>query len=492
MTETVERREREKFSLRGSFVVLAFTAFLDFPHQKRTLASPFSISIYLLFSPDFICVVAYESDFGPLFFFSEGVAFFGGGEAALGAQAELVFGDVLGGFFYACLDVFKFLELREFGGDEAEDDLLFLDVLQRFEAACAVGVVFKEESVDVAVAEEDFSDRIVSAGGEPGGSEVAAADVHGDFHVSWFGFEGEVDHFHVVLFDLVEVEPSCFVGFSLVRIAEFAPGGVVELEVAAACFVEGADGFLVSEGDVSVEVVFVLVKVDRLVVFFTDAADEVEHARGRDGHLGHGVSCDALQIFEVFDEGVIAEADFAGDFHGSGFGLVAFEMDGPFFGLDLFYSFKVFKEVQMPVSAAEFSVGHGMETIFDFLGDKFLDFFVFDLAKFGSCDFACFQIAARFMNDLWTQEASYDVIAERRYVSCSHMDTSSQYSESIDSKNGRSRDFPLPGNSSIALNEDGSQGNREYSRLAFSQSIMIFIEIETMRFPDREVTGYRN
>ena len=138
MTETVERREREKFSLRGSFVVLAFTAFLDFPHQKRTLASPFSISIYLLFSPDFICVVADESDFGPLFFFSEGVAFFGGGEAALGAQAELVFGDVLGGFFYACLDVFKFLELREFGGDEAEDDLLFLDVLQRFEAACAV------------------------------------------------------------------------------------------------------------------------------------------------------------------------------------------------------------------------------------------------------------------------------------------------------------------------------------------------------------------
>ena len=297
MTETVERREREKFSLRGSFLVLAFTAFLDFPHQKRTLASPFSISIYLLFSPDFICVVADESDFGPLFFFSEGVAFFGGGEAALGAQAELVFGDVLGGFFYACLDVFKFLELREFGGDEAEDDLLFLDVLQRFEAACAVGVVFKEESVDVAVAEEDFSDRIVSAGGEPGGSEVAAADVHGDFHVSWFGFEGEVDHFHVVLFDLVEVEPSCFVGFSLVRIAEFAPGGVVELEVAAACFVEGADGILVSEGDVSVEVVFVLVKVDRLVVFFTDAADEVEHARGRDGHLGHGVSCAALQIF---------------------------------------------------------------------------------------------------------------------------------------------------------------------------------------------------
>lgn len=182
MTETVERREREKFSLRGSFVVLAFTAFLDFPHQKRTLASPFSISIYLLFSPDFICVVADESDFGPLFFFSEGVAFFGGGEAALGAQAELVFGDVLGGFFYACLDVFKFLELREFGGDEAEDDLLFLDVLQRFEAACAVGVVFKEESVDVAVAEEDFSDRIVSAGGEPGGSEVAAADVHGEYY----------------------------------------------------------------------------------------------------------------------------------------------------------------------------------------------------------------------------------------------------------------------------------------------------------------------
>lgn len=115
---------------------MAFTAIFDFPHQKKdSFESLFCFRLILLFSPDFICVVADESDFGPLFFFGEGVAFFGGGEAALGAQAELVFGDVLGGFFYACLDVFKFLELREFGGDEAEDDLLFLDVLQRFEAA---------------------------------------------------------------------------------------------------------------------------------------------------------------------------------------------------------------------------------------------------------------------------------------------------------------------------------------------------------------------
>ena len=80
-------------------------------------------------------------------------------------------------------DVLFVFQLGFFGGNKAENDLLFADVAQRFKAACAVAVVLQEETVYIAVAEQDLCYRLISAGRGLGGTEVAAADVHGNGHI---------------------------------------------------------------------------------------------------------------------------------------------------------------------------------------------------------------------------------------------------------------------------------------------------------------------
>ena len=79
------------------------------------------------------------------------------------------------------------------------------------------------------MAEEDFSDRIVSAGGEPGGSEVAAADVHGDNHVLRLCFEDLVEHINVLAADLIYVDAALCICLALLSRTEFTPGGIIEL-----------------------------------------------------------------------------------------------------------------------------------------------------------------------------------------------------------------------------------------------------------------------
>ena len=69
-------------------------------------------------------------------------------------------------------DVFFVFQLGFFGGNKAENDLLFSDVAQRFKAACAVAVVLQEETIYIAVAEQDLCYRLISAGGGPGGRKL--------------------------------------------------------------------------------------------------------------------------------------------------------------------------------------------------------------------------------------------------------------------------------------------------------------------------------
>ena len=48
-------------------------------------------------------------------------------------------------------DVLFVFQRGFFGGNKAENDLLFADVAQRFKAACAVTVILQEETVYIAV-----------------------------------------------------------------------------------------------------------------------------------------------------------------------------------------------------------------------------------------------------------------------------------------------------------------------------------------------------
>ena len=95
-----------------------------------------------------------ECDLGPLLVFGELVAFLGGGEAALGGQAQAVERNVLGGFLDAGLDGVRILKVGLLGGNQAEHDLLVAgDFGERREIAGTVVVELEVVGVHVLLAE---------------------------------------------------------------------------------------------------------------------------------------------------------------------------------------------------------------------------------------------------------------------------------------------------------------------------------------------------
>src|SRR6266487_6597257 len=130
------------------------------PYSARPAAVPVALA------PDFGGGFDDEGEFGELLVVGEGVAFDGGGEAALGGQAQLVEGEVGGGLVDAAFEgVFGF-QVAAFGGNQAQHDHLGgRDEPQRREPAGAVVVVFEEEAVHVQLAEQRLGDEVVAAFG---------------------------------------------------------------------------------------------------------------------------------------------------------------------------------------------------------------------------------------------------------------------------------------------------------------------------------------
>ena len=273
----------------------------------------------------------------------------------------------------------------------------------------------------MASAEEGFRHRFVAAAGEPGGTEVPPADVHGDGHVLRFGFQGPVDHIHIVIGQFIQVKAPFCISLPFVGVTEFSPAGVIQLQIPATGGVEGADGLLVGQGDVREQPVLVLVLRNGFIVFFPDAANQVEHAGGGNGHLGQGISRRLFQETEMIQERMVPEADGTGDLCRAGLGLSPFEMDGPIFRRDFRDPFQFCQEIQMPVPAAEFSIGDGMEAYFFFFGYQILDGSIFRLFQISSGDFPGGKRLSFFFQGSWTQEAANDIIPERRSIFYTHV-----------------------------------------------------------------------
>ena len=92
-------------------------------------------------------------------------------------ETELVFGNVLLSVLDAGFHLIRIFQLREFGSYEAKDNLLVFNFSQRCEGTGPVCVEFEEEAVHMAVAEEQFCNSIICAGGEVGGPEVTTANM---------------------------------------------------------------------------------------------------------------------------------------------------------------------------------------------------------------------------------------------------------------------------------------------------------------------------
>ena len=100
------------------------------------------------------------------------------------------------------------------------------------------------------MAEELFGDELVAARGDEGGAEIAAARMHGDRHVGRLAFERRVGQPRIALRQRVGIVAALFRMRALARVAHHRPGGVVELQVAAAGVVEGADRGAIGGGEI--------------------------------------------------------------------------------------------------------------------------------------------------------------------------------------------------------------------------------------------------
>ena len=106
--------------------------------------------------PDHLGNLADQAQFLPLIVLRQDIALFRRREAALRAEAELVERHELRRLFNALLYVVLVLKSRRLGRYETEHDALILDVLQGLESAGTVGIIFEEEAVDMAAAEENL------------------------------------------------------------------------------------------------------------------------------------------------------------------------------------------------------------------------------------------------------------------------------------------------------------------------------------------------
>src|SRR5215475_10740288 len=121
---------------------------------------------WLVLPPHLVRQLNDHAKLRPLLVLGQNVSFFGRGEAALRRQAELIERDELRGFFDALLDIRARLEAARLRRYQAEHhDLVPLrQEPQRLKAAGAVGVVFEEVAVVVALAEKIFRHRLIAAG----------------------------------------------------------------------------------------------------------------------------------------------------------------------------------------------------------------------------------------------------------------------------------------------------------------------------------------
>ena len=185
------------------------------------------------------------------------------------------------------------------GRDQAEHELLVAlgEIAQRLEAAGAVAVVFQEIAVEIGVREQMLGDVVVAARGDEGGAEIAAAGMHGDRHVGRLAFERRVGHARIDRRQAVGIVAAAFRALALLGIADHRPGGVVELQIAAAGVVEGADRLAPGGGDVGEE--FVIAGIG-LLAHHRAALPEVKRARRRNAHFRRDVAM-AFKEFEMLD-----------------------------------------------------------------------------------------------------------------------------------------------------------------------------------------------
>ena len=239
--------------------------------------------------------------------------------------------------------------------------------------------------------------------------------MHGHDHVGRTAGQRQVGHARVLGGQPVGIVAALFRVRPLLRVANHRPRGVVELQVAAAGVVEGADRLLIGEPDV-VEI-GVDVRIDLLADGLAALA-EMQGRRRRDRHLRRhlGVVLDEAEMVEMR---VAGKADLADDAHALGLGLHPGKGDALAGGIEL-SAVELFVEIELPPGTPELAVGRELEPDLLLLLDGLLDLAVLDCLELVGGDLALPMLGARLLERRRTQQAPDVIGAERGLGSRCH------------------------------------------------------------------------
>ena len=142
------------------------------------------------------------------------------------------------------------------------------------------------------------------------------------------------------------------------------------------------------------------------------------------GGSRHRLSGDAVLVLELFNELVMLDkrmifaADFAADADGTMGGFLSLEVVAVV-QLDLVDTGKAPHKVQVPIAAAEFTIGDGVVAGALLLFDEQGDLFIFHSGQLLAGDLAGLELGAGGLDSLRTQEAAHKIVTERG-AQCSH------------------------------------------------------------------------
>jgi hypothetical protein len=227
--------------------------------------------------------------------------------------------------------------------------------------------------------------------------------VGGDHHVGGLRLERLVDDAGIVLRQAIDIHAARLRLLHLGLRAQVRPGGVVELQIAAAGIIEALHGLGVGGTEVVEDVVVVL-------VWGADGVRleaEMQHARARDRHLRRDARV-GLEEPEVLQHRMVGEAELAGDADALRLGLDALELDAVVELVDLDVVEHA-EEIEMPPGAAKLAVARELEPDLLLLGDDVADLAILDLLELTRGDLAFLALGAGILERRGTQEAA-DVV----------------------------------------------------------------------------------
>jgi hypothetical protein len=230
-----------------------------------------------------------------------------------------------------------------------------------------------------------------------------------DRHVRGLAGERAIDHARTGGRQLLRLVAALARMRKLALVAHHRPGGVVELQIAAAGVVERAQRLAVGVGHViekSVEI-GIGVLADRAA-----ALAEMQHVGRRHGHFRHHPRV-LLDEAEIVDVRMCGEADAAGHAHALGLGLDAVEDDAVADLIEL-DAVESLEEIELPPRAARLAVGGGLEPNLLLLSDRLLDLAVLDRAQRAGGELAALVLRPRLLERRRPQQAADVVGAEWR------------------------------------------------------------------------------